>query len=158
VPRELLREECPMYKQQYGYLFMLLFLIASTVIGIWSSTTLSPLLQQDKQIVATHVGAVAERKQAAIRDCHPDPCPTITPRPSVQSMSTVTPRLGLDMNAGAHLLIPAIGVDAPIEPVGVLPGGALSVPEKNRWTGVGWYKDGPVPGLPGSAIIDGHLD
>jgi LPXTG-site transpeptidase (sortase) family protein len=62
------------------------------------------------------------------------------------------------MTDGAHLLIPTIGVDAPVEPVGVLPGGELNVPQKNQWTGVGWYKDGPMPGQSGSAIIDGHLD
>jgi LPXTG-site transpeptidase (sortase) family protein len=62
------------------------------------------------------------------------------------------------MRSGARLLIPVIGVDAPVESVGVLPNGALNVPQKNRWTGVGWYKDGPVPGQIGSAIIDGHLN
>jgi LPXTG-site transpeptidase (sortase) family protein len=61
------------------------------------------------------------------------------------------------MNA-AHLLIPAIGIDAPIEAVRVLSNGELNVPQKNQWTGVGWYKDGPVPGQAGSAVIDGHLD
>ena len=61
------------------------------------------------------------------------------------------------MATGAHLLIPAIGVDAPVEDVGVT-NGTLNVPKKNQWTGVGWYKDGPVPGQAGSAVIDGHLD
>jgi hypothetical protein len=55
-----------------------------------------------------------------------------------------------------RLSIPAIGVSAPVERVGVLPGGALGVPD--GWTEVGWFSGGPAPGQPGDAIIDGHLD
>jgi LPXTG-site transpeptidase (sortase) family protein len=56
------------------------------------------------------------------------------------------------------LVIPAIGVNAPIEPVGRLPGGVMDVPVQRQWDGVGWYKYGPLPGKQGSAVIDGHLD
>jgi LPXTG-site transpeptidase (sortase) family protein len=56
------------------------------------------------------------------------------------------------------LVIPAIGVNAPIEPVGRLPGGSMAVPVKRQWDGVGWYQYGPRPGEHGSAVIDGHLD
>jgi LPXTG-site transpeptidase (sortase) family protein len=58
----------------------------------------------------------------------------------------------------AHLLIPSINVDAPIEPVETNVDGSLSVPSINVWTGVGLYTDGPYPGEVGSAVIDGHLD
>jgi len=60
--------------------------------------------------------------------------------------------------AVASLIIPAIGVNAPIESVGVLPTGAMAVPVNNPWTGVGWYHNGPYPGEKGSAVLDGHLD
>jgi LPXTG-site transpeptidase (sortase) family protein len=56
------------------------------------------------------------------------------------------------------LVIPAISLNAPIEPVGKLPGGAMAVPVLKQWDGVGWYKYGPWPGEQGSAVIDGHLD
>ncbi len=56
------------------------------------------------------------------------------------------------------LVIPAIGVNAPLEPVGRLPGGAMAVPVQRQWDGVGWYQYGPRPGEQGSAVIDGHLD
>ncbi len=56
------------------------------------------------------------------------------------------------------LLIPAIGVNAPIEPVGTLASGAMAVPVHQPWDGVGWYQNGPRPGEQGSAVIDGHLD
>jgi LPXTG-site transpeptidase (sortase) family protein len=57
-----------------------------------------------------------------------------------------------------RLVIPVLGLDAPVEPVSVLSGGQLGVPIKNQWDGVGWYQDGPAPGARGSSVIDGHLD
>ena len=141
-------------KQRYGYLFALLFLTSSVALGSWVGAKFSFPSQQDNQILTTHIGATT--------------CPCPTPNPSIPvgaaacPCPTPTPTPislpNLDMNSGARLLIPTIGVDAPIEPVGVLSNGALNVPQKNPWTGVGWYKNGPVPGQSGSAIIDGHLD
>lgn len=55
-----------------------------------------------------------------------------------------------------RLRIPAIGVDAPIQPLAVAADGQLGVPA--HWTSVGWWAGGPVPGQPGDAVIDGHLD
>jgi sortase (surface protein transpeptidase) len=57
-----------------------------------------------------------------------------------------------------RLSIPAIGIDAPIEPVGVTSAGDLAIPAQKPWEDVGWYKSGPHPGEKGSAVIDGHLD
>lgn len=57
-----------------------------------------------------------------------------------------------------RLVIPAIGVDAPIVPVGLASDKYLAVPTQNPWTTVGWYQYGPLPGEQGSAVIDGHLD
>lgn len=68
------------------------------------------------------------------------------------------PQLPHNLHLGSHLVIPATGVDAPFEPVGVQANGALAVPTKNQWTGVGWYAYGPFPGERGSAVVDGHLD
>ncbi|HWZ19802.1 MAG TPA: class F sortase [Ktedonobacteraceae bacterium] len=70
-----------------------------------------------------------------------------------------TPKPGLDRIANpVRLFIPAIGVDAFVEKVGVTPGGDLAVPTQNPWEDVGWYGSGPHPGERGSAVIDGHLD
>ncbi|MCL4508804.1 MAG: class F sortase [Chloroflexi bacterium] len=54
------------------------------------------------------------------------------------------------------LQIPAIGVTAPVELVGLTADGAMDVPKK--WEDVGWYEYGPVPGQAGNAAIAGHLD
>lgn len=55
-----------------------------------------------------------------------------------------------------RLIIPAIGVDAPVEGVGLTPEGAMEV--VRSFKKVGWYKYGPYPGAPGNAVIEGHLD
>ena len=57
-----------------------------------------------------------------------------------------------------RLVIAAIGVDAPVEPVGILSNGDLATPTKHPWNDVGWYNGGPRPVEQGSAVIDGHLD
>lgn len=55
-----------------------------------------------------------------------------------------------------RLLIPSIGVDAAVDPVGIGPSGSMAV-ARSYWE-VGWYELGPVPGAPGNAVIEGHLD
>ncbi len=53
-----------------------------------------------------------------------------------------------------HLVIPTIGLDAPIEQVGLTLDGAMDVPKVQG--NVGWYELGPRPGDSGSAVVDGH--
>jgi len=57
-----------------------------------------------------------------------------------------------------RLIIPTIGINAPVESVGTQPNADLATPTKNPWVDVGWYNLGPKPGERGSAVIDGHLD
>ena len=89
-----------------------------------------------------------------------DPLPH-APSPAVHQTAspaaTQTPLLERKAKP-VRLLIPAIGVNALIETVGVTPGGDLAVPTQNPWEDVGWYESGPHPGELGSAVIDGHLD
>jgi hypothetical protein len=54
-----------------------------------------------------------------------------------------------------HLGVPAIGVDAALTGAG-LDAGALVPPADPALAG--WYTGGPVPGLPGPAVITGHVD
>jgi sortase (surface protein transpeptidase) len=55
-----------------------------------------------------------------------------------------------------HISIPAINVSAAVEQVGLDSTGSMGVPSKT--TDTAWYDDGPTPGQPGDAVIDGHLD
>jgi sortase (surface protein transpeptidase) len=56
----------------------------------------------------------------------------------------------------SRLVIPAIGVDAMVEPVGLDDQGRMAAPAKT--TDVGWYQLGAAPGDAGDAVMDGHLD
>lgn len=55
-----------------------------------------------------------------------------------------------------RLRIPAIGVNANVDSVGITYRGNMSAPA--NYKEVGWYKYGPIPGEPGSAAIAGHVD
>lgn len=55
-----------------------------------------------------------------------------------------------------RLSIPAIGVDSPLERLGLLPDHTLQPPA--QWGEAGWYADGVRPGAPGPAVIAGHVD
>jgi LPXTG-site transpeptidase (sortase) family protein len=70
---------------------------------------------------------------------------------SGQPTSTAPAALG----APERITIPAIGVDAPVVPVGLEPGGAMRTPEFGH---AGWYDRGPKPGEPGPAVVVAHVD
>jgi sortase (surface protein transpeptidase) len=53
-------------------------------------------------------------------------------------------------------VIPALGVDGPVLPVGVNAENELDVPPDAG--SLVWYRHGPVPGGRGSAVIAGHLN
>lgn len=56
----------------------------------------------------------------------------------------------------AYLKIPKLSIRAYVRHVGVNEAGNMATP--GNFTDVGWYKYGTVPGFPGSAVIDGHVD
>jgi len=55
-----------------------------------------------------------------------------------------------------RIRIPAIGVDAPVQPLTVDQNGVLPPPD--TYDGAGWWRDGPEPGQRGPAVIAGHVD
>jgi hypothetical protein len=80
----------------------------------------------------------------------PDVAPAVTARPAapVAAPAVVPP---------VRLSVPARGIDAPVDPVGVEPAGEMTLPEDvDR---VGWYRFGPTPGAAeGAAVVAGHVD
>ncbi|MEP7105982.1 MAG: class F sortase [Chloroflexota bacterium] len=56
---------------------------------------------------------------------------------------------------GPRLKIPRLGVNAPIEAVGLDSQHRIAMASSGGR--VGWFRDSPFPGRPGSAILDGHL-
>ncbi len=55
-----------------------------------------------------------------------------------------------------RILIPTIGVDAPLQRLARDRAGVLQPP--TLWASAGWYAGGVVPGDQGAAVIAGHLD
>lgn len=55
-----------------------------------------------------------------------------------------------------RLIVPAIGVDAQVEPVVLDVQGRMAAP--SRGDRVGWYRPGAAAGDAGNTVMDGHLD
>ncbi|WP_283138730.1 class F sortase [Rhizohabitans arisaemae] len=60
--------------------------------------------------------------------------------------------------APARLVISKIGVNAPIDTMGLTARGEIQTPSLNRPNLVGWYKYGPQPGERGPSVVLGHKD
>src|SRR6266566_4050553 len=65
---------------------------------------------------------------------------------SVAGLSLVPPMESPVPPPFVRLLIPAIGVNAPVESIGVRPDGTMETPAQRPWNDVGWYNSGPRPG------------
>ncbi len=74
------------------------------------------------------------------------PVPSLPPAPAMQPS---TPR---------RLIIPKLGVNAPIRSVGLDRRGAIQVPPAENHNLVGWYRFGPTAGQAGPAVMLGHKD
>jgi sortase (surface protein transpeptidase) len=66
-----------------------------------------------------------------------------------------TPSRPLAQGDPLRVTVPAIGVDAQIVPVALLPDGAMETPEFGL---AGWYSPGPKPGEAGPAVVVAHVD
>ena len=66
-----------------------------------------------------------------------------------------TPVLGGQLPIPVRVVIPAIGVSAPIIPLGLNRDGTLEVPRS--FSVAGWFRAGAEPGEAGAAVIVGHI-
>jgi hypothetical protein len=74
-------------------------------------------------------------------------------RPTVTPSHKVRPRAG---GSPVRVIIPTIGVSAPIVDLALNLDGTLEVPP--GFLEAGWYTGSSVPGEPGPAVIVGHVD
>ena len=79
----------------------------------------------------------------------PPPAPSVTAAPS----ATAAPQ-----QAPVRIVIPAIGVNAPVMQLGLNADQTIQVPPLEAHNLAGWYKYGPAPGQAGPAVIVGHID
>ena len=111
---------------------------------------LAMILLLDACGTSAAASTVAELKQASqAKPTTPGVSASRTGNDVLHPMPALTP---------VHLVVAAVGIDAHIEQVGVQSDGELATPPHDPWDDVGWYHFGPLPGKPGSAVIDGHLD
>ncbi len=95
----------------------------------------------------------------------PTPTPTSAPSPAATTVvpdvpiydATVGPAPTASASPPVHLTIPDVGIDMPVDPVGVTDDGQMVIPEDaNR---AGWYEFGPAPSDPqGSTLVAAHVD
>jgi len=71
------------------------------------------------------------------------------------SSSTLPERINTN-SIPVRLVIPSLNIDARIVEVGINPNGNMGTPAK--FSDVGWYKHGTLPGNMGSAVMAGHID
>ncbi len=83
------------------------------------------------------------------------PVAPTAPVPAVPTRDAA-PQPVTEVPAPTRVQIPALGVDAPVDPMGVAPDGQMALPDDV--SRIGWYRYGPVPGADGSAVIAGHVD
>jgi sortase (surface protein transpeptidase) len=88
----------------------------------------------------------------------PSPLPPATTTPAASGASSDEPQpVALALGAlPTRLRIPAIEIDAAVEPIGLTADHEMDVPA--GWESVGWYQYGPRPGQIGNAVLAGHLD
>ena len=86
---------------------------------------------------------------------YPDPLAVVIPVRSARLRDV--DRQGQAGPKPVEVSVPAVDLRARVSSVGIAPpGGVVQVPSDVRM--VGWYRFGPSPGQPGSALLVGHVD
>ncbi|MFH8385748.1 class F sortase [Kitasatospora sp. NPDC018058] len=99
------------------------------------------------------------RIEASAHDTAPAPTTPTAPAASATSGGApVTASRPPASSPPTRLLIPSVGVDAPVTGLGLNTDGTVQVPSADRADEVGWYRNGPTPGETGPAVLIGHLD
>lgn len=92
--------------------------------------------------------------------------PTATPRPTPSRPVPVVPVYDADLSAQqpvaatpppVRLVVPDVGIDMPVDPVGVTDDGEMQIPEDADRAG--WYEFGPAPAdAEGATVLAAHVD
>nr|WP_233512479.1 class F sortase [Micromonospora deserti] len=112
----------------------------------WTVTVIALLGTTGLGLVAAGLAAAPApppRPGAGVAPTGSPPAPRVPPLPRAEPVD---------------VRIPAIGVRAPLVPVGADAEGKLEVPPLERPTVAGWYQHGVTPGETGNAVLVGHVD
>jgi sortase (surface protein transpeptidase) len=89
----------------------------------------------------------------------PTPASPTAASPTAASPAAASPTPATpvpELPAPARVAVPDLGIDAPVDGVGVAADGQMAIP--GQVDRVGWYRFGPVPGGAGNAVLAGHVD
>jgi hypothetical protein len=94
----------------------------------------------------------------------PTPIVAVSTHAGIPASPSELDRTGASATAPAHLrasppvrvIVPSIGVSAPVIRLGLTPDHTLQVP--TDFSDAGWWSGGAYPGQPGPAVIVGHVD
>lgn len=112
--------------------------------------------------VSTSTAAPPPPPSTSIPAAAPPSTTTITTTTTVAPIPTHDARVGVGVltpvavDAPVRVQIASIGADGPVQAVGVDDSGGLAIPGDAG--ALVWWRFGPSPGEPGSAVIAGHLD
>ncbi|MFF3622582.1 class F sortase [Streptomyces sp. NPDC002467] len=76
----------------------------------------------------------------------------------VHPVAHTTAASSLPPSVPDRIKIPDIGVDAPLDAVGLDAQGVMREPDFAKPKDAAWYEEGPTPGEPGAAAVVGHMD
>lgn len=117
------------------------------------------VLRSTKPALSTGSGAITKPivlvgaqmfRSAPLSSSVPNPS-----RPAAESLAAETPTPTV-RSLPTRVVIPSLGLDAPIIPVGLEPDKTMEIPGAAE---AGWYKHGALPGEEeGSAVLAGHVD
>ena len=80
--------------------------------------------------------------------------PTNVIAESVPIVDATAPQLPASVADPERVVVPALGIDMPVESVGVAADGQMQIPDDAL--AAGWYRFGSAPGQAGSAVIAAH--
>jgi Sortase domain len=141
------------FKLNSLFALALIMMISGMVLG-WYLVHIPVIEMAQRVLQINHEyarGAVIEQQSMQAMGADGSPTTVASASPMVDPHL-----LAPHMETGWHLSVPAIGLNASVETVNVALTGRLDLPQLHQWDGVGWYQRGPLPGMPGSAVIDGY--
>lgn len=134
------------------------FLILTVSVGGWLLTRpqaeVGDAASVEQALTTTTTTAVPSPDPVAPPETETPPPPA--PPPTTIPRFTIGERAQGQDRVPVALQVPAIDVDARIIPAGVETNGDMEVPR--NVSDVAWYRHGPTPGEPGSAVLAAHVD
>ena len=118
-------------------------------------SALSALLFIIISVTPATLSSLALAEAQSMTSYPPLPLPTSTSEFSANPAPAAPSHTG-PVAAPAHIIIPSIGLNSPIQSVGVNAKGEIAVPSGSS-NNVGWYKYGARPGASGTSVIDAHV-